>query len=286
MEVQTEEGAGDARTSIGSVVSLWRYPVKSMIGEELNASYITKGGLLGDRVYALEDETTGRVVSAKNPRKWGKLFDCRASFVQDPLPDRTLPPVRVILPCGDSVVSDQPDADLKLSDALAARVKLLGSAPEESRYEEYWPDMEGRPHRNEITEELMPPRTFFDGAPIHILTTATLDALRAFYPEGRIEARRFRPNIVIAPSAMERGFVENDWLQRTLQIGDEVVLKMTAPCSRCIMTTLPQGDLPEDLGVLRAAGRYNRVHVGAYASVVREGRIRRGDSVMLRGDTI
>jgi uncharacterized protein YcbX len=64
-----------------SVVSLWRYPVKSMLGEELNASAITSQGLLGDRAYALVDSSNGKVASAKNPRKWPYLFDFRAAFV-------------------------------------------------------------------------------------------------------------------------------------------------------------------------------------------------------------
>src|SRR5260370_38286807 len=71
-------------TDVGSVVSLWRYPVKSMMGEELNATDVTDHGLLGDRVYALLDPATGKVASAKNPRKWVRLFNCRASFVEPP----------------------------------------------------------------------------------------------------------------------------------------------------------------------------------------------------------
>ena len=66
---------------LGSVVSLWRFPVKSMVGEELNAADVAERGLLGDRVYALMDPVTGKVASAKNPRKWGKLFDFQAAFV-------------------------------------------------------------------------------------------------------------------------------------------------------------------------------------------------------------
>ncbi len=72
-------------TAAGTVVSLWRYPVKSMLGEELNSSYVTERGLIGDRAYALIDQKTGKVASAKNPRKWGKLFDFRAAFIEDPL---------------------------------------------------------------------------------------------------------------------------------------------------------------------------------------------------------
>jgi uncharacterized protein len=56
-------------SGLGSIVSLWRYPVKSMMGEELNAAEVTSGGLLGDRAYALVDSSDGKVASAKNPRK-------------------------------------------------------------------------------------------------------------------------------------------------------------------------------------------------------------------------
>ena len=65
--------AEETTTTAGRVVSLWRYPVKSMLGEQLNSSYVTEHGLLGDRAYALIDQKTGKVASAKNPRKWGKL---------------------------------------------------------------------------------------------------------------------------------------------------------------------------------------------------------------------
>ena len=88
-----------------SVVSLWRYPVKSMMVEELNASAITSRGLLGDRAFALVDRSDEKVASAKNPRKWPHLFDFRAAFVDAPRPDATLPPVRITLPDGTSVTS-------------------------------------------------------------------------------------------------------------------------------------------------------------------------------------
>jgi uncharacterized protein YcbX len=77
-----------ARTDTGMVVSIWRYPVKSMLGEELNSSYVTERGLIGDRAYALIDQKTGKVASAKNPKKWGKLFDFRSVFI-DPLEHST-----------------------------------------------------------------------------------------------------------------------------------------------------------------------------------------------------
>jgi uncharacterized protein len=77
------------RAATGTVVSIWRYPVKSMLGEELNSSYITERGLTGDRAYAVIDQETGKVASAKNPRKWGKLFDFRSIYVDQPQADNS-----------------------------------------------------------------------------------------------------------------------------------------------------------------------------------------------------
>src|SRR5919201_6352091 len=94
----------------GTVVGLWRYPVKSMLGEELNATEVTERGVLGDRHYAVVDASTGKVAGAKNPRKWGNFFDFRAAYSE--------PGVRVTLPDGAVVTSEQPDAAAALSRAL------------------------------------------------------------------------------------------------------------------------------------------------------------------------
>ncbi len=276
---QTEVAAKNARVQVGSVVSLWRFPVKSMMGEELNASYVTERGLLGDRSYALVDQVTGKVASAKNPRKWGKLFDFQASFIDPPGIGKVVPNVRITLPDGRLIVSNEPEADTLLSETLGAKVRLKTASLEKPSYEEYWPDIEGLAKREKVTDEVMPPQTFFDLATIHVLTTATIDRLRELYPEGRFEVRRFRPNIVVEPSPLVKDFVENGWVNRTLFLGDEVRLKITSPCTRCVMTTLPQGDLPRDLGILRTAARYNQVNVGVYSSVEHGGNVKRGDPV-------
>ena len=266
---------------IGSVVSLCRYPVKSMMGEELNAADVTERGLLGDRAYALIDPPTGKVASAKNPRKWEKLLDCRAAFVEPPRSGQPLPALRITLPDGGIVSGQQRDVGQILSRVLGREVVLGTPAPQTPSLEEYWPDMDGLAHRDTVTDEPMPPETFFDLAVIHLLTTATIDRLGELYPQGRFEVRRFRPNIVVAPALGETGFVEDGWVGRTVAIGDEVRLSITAPCPRCVMTTLPQGDLPRDPGILRTAAKHNGVNVGVYAAVLRGGTARRGDSVRL-----
>lgn len=270
------------------VAALWRYPVKSMQGEELNATAVGKDGLLGDRAYALLDGTTGKVASAKNPKKWPDLFSYRANYVEPPDDNGRIPPVRITLPDGQTATSNQHEIDVILSSALGRDVMLSmdGSAlrgatdgPSKPTLEEYWPDIDGLSNRDVVTDEAMPEGTYFDVATIHVLTTSTLNRLRELYPGGRFEVRRFRPNIVLATNA--DGFVENGWIGRTLSIGDEVRIKITGACSRCVMTTLPQSDLPKDPGILRTAAQHNDVSVGVYAAVVQGGRVRRGDVTTL-----
>jgi len=284
-----------APATLGRVVSLWRYPVKSMMGEGLNASDLSERGLLGDRAYALVDRSNGRVASAKNPRKWAKLFDCRATFVEPPRAGERIPAVRITLLNGGSITSERGDLNQILSRELGREVTLMATPPEAPSLEEYWPDIDGLAHRETVTDEAMalgaPAGTFFDFAAIHVLTTATLGKLQQLYPAGRFEVRRFRPNLVVELASGEKDFVENAWVGRTLAIGDEVRLSVLIPCPRCVMTTLPQGDLPNDPGILRAAAQHNKVmiaplgqvmpSVGVYATVLRSGLLRRGDPCWL-----
>ena len=271
----------EAETTIGKVVSLWRYPVKSMLGEELNSSYITEHGLIGDRVYALIDEETGKTVSAKNPSKWGKLFDFRSAFIDPPQVVDNIPPVRITFPDGIQIFSNQNEMNDALSKVLGREVKLIRNSLEKPIYEEYWPNIEGLAQREKTTDEAMPPQSFFDIAVVHILTTSTINRLRELYPKGRFEIRRFRPNIVVEPLSGETDFVENSWVGKNITIGEEILLKVIQPCTRCVMITLPQSDLPKDLGILKTVAKYNQVNVGVYASVYKGGTIRRGDSVQI-----
>jgi uncharacterized protein YcbX len=289
-----QEMSNATRTELGAVVSLWRYPVKSMMGEELYTAQVQDHGLLGDRAYALLDSADGKVATAKNPRKWPNLFAFQATFSEPASSSAQLPPVRITLPNGTIVTSEQNDLNQALSKALNREVTLaateLGpivgvpSARPTSwtaHAEEYWPDMAGLDHRDTVTDFALPLGTFFDCAMVHLLTTATLNQLQDFYPRGRFEIRRFRPNIVVEPMGGTQGFVEHTWIGHTLAIGDEVRLSITGPCGRCVMTTLDQGDLPKDSGILRTAVQHNQGNVGVYAAVVRAGTLRRGDRVRL-----
>ncbi len=292
-----------AKELVGAVAGLWRFPVKSMLGEQLETVALTGRGLLGDRAYALIDVNSGKVASAKSVRLFPDLLRCRAAFVEPPQFNRELPPARITLPSGTSVNSDSSEVDNVLSAYFRRDVRLAQAAPDDFTIDQYHPDLEELDpagHRDTFVEQKLgaaffaeagmaspvPVGSFFDLFPITVLTTSTLKQLNALQPESRFDQRRFRMNIIVDTKV--EGFVENDWVNRELNIGDEVRLKVSLPDPRCVMTTLAQEELPRDTDVLRTLVRHNKVQVGAagqfpcagvYAVVEASGIIRLGDPV-------
>lgn len=273
------------------------------MGEELEAAQVIERGIVGDRGYAFVDAETGKVVSAKNPRKWARMFECEAAYVEPPEQNKALPPVRVVLPGGQTVTSTESGFEGAVSKFLGREVRLTATAPQMPIYDHFWFDYQtplGRPVENPDGDSLTTvpvgfgaPGTFFDYTPIHILTTSTLEQLRALYPGGQWEARRFRPNIVVDAATGEGGFVEDAWIGRELTAGD-ASLKVIDTMVRCVMTTLPQGDLPNDPGILRTVADHHRVlmpavgrelpAVGVAVTVIAGGRISRGDALGVQPD--
>jgi uncharacterized protein YcbX len=245
---------------VGSVKALWRFPVKSMLGERLETAELTEDGFVGDRTYALIDGETGEVLSGKTPRLGPSLFDCRAAFVDAPMAGEAQPPVRITLADGSSVTTDAPAVDAVLSQFLGHEVRL---------------------------ERAPPAGAYFDLFPVSVLTTSTLARLTALRPESRFDERRFRMNVIVRTDAV--GFVENAWTGQEIQIGDSVRLAVELHDPRCVMTTLAQDDLPRDSEVLRTIARHNRLQVagglypcaGVYAVVASAGSIRQGARVSL-----
>jgi len=188
------------------------------------------------------------------------------------------------------VQSSQPDADEKLAVRFGAPLSLQSSAPEGTKLEFAAGTLSGK--FAEVTEVDLagaaPAGTFFDYASIHLVTTSALQKLQEAYPQGQFSIQRFRPNLVV-DCGEETGFVENSWVDRTISIGNELVLRASIPCPRCVMTTLPRNTgLPLDPGIVRTAAQLNRLDlgelgrlpcVGLYANVVTPGRIRRGDPI-------
>lgn len=264
--------------TISKVASIWRYPVKSMMGEELNACEITEKGLLGDRAYGVIDYETNKLANAKNPQKWPNMFQYRANFIEPPQKNTATPSVRITFPNGHSIISTDEEKNKLLSNSFNRNIYLSTPSSIDVQFEGYIPEeVEELENRGSIFTRTSPNGTFFDIDMVHIITTSTINYLRKLAPESRIEARRFRPNIILEVPDTE-AFVENDWVGKTLNFGN-VQLKVSQETKRCVMTTLAQGDLPKDANVLRSIVRNNSGSFGVYASIVKPGSISIGDRV-------
>ena len=123
--------------SVGSLATLWRFPVKSMLGEAVDSAEVTEGGLVGDRAYGLVERVSGKVVSAKNVKAYPALLHCRAAFVETPKTGQDAPPVRMTLPSGRVVDSDAADANAALSKFFGRDVELRRAAPADYTIDEY-----------------------------------------------------------------------------------------------------------------------------------------------------
>lgn len=259
--------------------SLYRYPVKSMLGEELGSLDLDTHGVVGDRVLALVDDEHGRVATAKQPRHWRALLRCRSTG--------SGPSVRVVLPDGRSVAAGS--AAGPLSELLGRAVTVSTRRADGAAVERPDPeDVLARGLDAEVDAPLLeiaqgaPGGRFVDHSPVHVITTATLDELG-------VDALRYRPNVVVTTPAGTPPFVENDWLGRTLTIGGATLVP-TLPTPRCSVPTLEHGDLPRAPEALRGPAQRNRVDVpgfgvlpcaGLYARVEVPGTLRRGDPVEL-----
>ncbi|HEY2386768.1 MAG TPA: MOSC N-terminal beta barrel domain-containing protein [Candidatus Binatia bacterium] len=263
-------------TRCGRVEEIWRYPIKSFRGERVDSADVTSAGLVGDRAFALRDRATGRVLSGK---RFARLFECGATYPHGPAapPEITLGDGRrVSLDRADETFSAWLGRDVELvrttSDATAAYEIAIQSIEEiEAGVDQLAIDAGDFP---------CPPGSFFDAAPLHVLTDATLATLREAYPGGSFDVRRFRPNVLVAAGGAV-GRIEEAWSGHTLAIGSDVRASVLMGTIRCVMTTLPQYDLPRDPRILRTLAQEAGGNAGVYATIERPGTIRVGEHVTL-----
>ena len=241
-----------------SVGSLYRYPVKSMLGETVDALDVDDRGARGDRQWALVDDVTGRVASAKQARLWRTLLTCSAR-----LDDGR---VLISLPDGSTVTAGEDGVDDVLSEFLARRVRMADSREEGASLERADPD--------QVLDRGVDAEV---DAPLHVITTATLNHIG-------IEAQRYRPNVVIDTPPGYPPYAENEWTGRTLVLGS-ARLTALGPTPRCVVPTLEHGRLGRAPQALRTPAVENRVQsfdfgelpcAGSYVAVAVPGTLRVG----------
>ncbi len=245
----------------GKISALWRFPVKSMRGEQVNFVRVEERGLAGDRAFALLDVEQGKLVTAKNFRRFPDIFRYRARFTREPSADAALPPVVIEMPDGRTVSSDDARINEILSGSLGHQVELIGT------------DQRAKSAHH-------------DASPVSLLTESTLAHLRRLQPPGDFDVRRFRMNIIVECGIA--GFPENDWVDQVLGIGSDLLMQVTEPNARCVMTTLAQDELPEDRTIFSALMKHNRLErengraypcAGVYARILSAGEVRVGDFI-------
>jgi uncharacterized protein YcbX len=230
--------------SAARVAALYRYPVKSMDGASLPRAAVGPRGIPGDRGWALRETATGKAASGK---KFAALMLCRARYLDEPVPGAPPPPAEIVLPDGTSTRTDDPGSAALLS-------RLLGADVVFSREDD------GAGH--------------FDARPLHFLTTAALASMRAKTGLD-FDVRRFRPNVLVALDAPGRP--EDAWPGGDIRVG-AVSVRVLKPVQRCVMTTLPQPDLPKAPGIYPAVFADGGA-LGVYGEALSSGTWNVGDPV-------
>ena len=242
---RTSAVATDLSEHIGTVHKLWRYPVKSVGGEECERLDLDGRGIAGDRRYAVLN-AEGRPGSGKTTRRFRQidgLLELKAAY-RGEIPELTFPDATRML-------ASDPRIHAALSSMLKKPVTLA---------------------REQDISHL-------DAGPVHLITTAALAWLRAALPDAVVDERRFRPNLVIDVPGYAQ--VEREWIGKTLSIGTTVQLRIAEPTERCRMVALSQGGLPYDPRVLASIVREADSGFGVYADVVVPGAISVNDSCTL-----
>jgi len=274
--------------SNASVANIYRYPVKSMMGEALSEADIGEFGIAGDRGWAVRDEKRGGI-------RGGKKIPQLMTLAAQSGPAAPL----ITAPDGDSASASSEGINEWLSDKLNHPVTLWPLLPAEQldHYRRGAPDTEdfeqelravfGRlPDEplpdltgfEELLEFESPPGTYFDAFPISVMSQQSLATMNQLNGDSLFDVRRFRPNLLVDISGSDHPFPEQAWVGKTLSIGS-VKLKIEMTCPRCSMTTHGFDDLPQDAQIMRKLVANSEGNLGTYASVVQAGKVFAGDSV-------
>ncbi|MDQ1642500.1 MAG: uncharacterized protein QOJ90_1851 [Actinomycetota bacterium] len=247
------------------LVSLWRYPVKSLQGERLDRARVEDNGLVGDRLWGLRDQRTGRILTA---RRRPELLEAAASY-ENGLPVITLPD-------GGIAAGPGKRTDRLLSEWLGNPVSLVSSVGTEPGRAEFFSD--ATDDSSQAIEWTMPASRYVDAAPVLVLTSASLRTAAGLYPNGVWDPRRFRPNLLIDLEGDD--WVEDQWIGQPLRVG-AVTLVATERCIRCTMVTRAQPGLKADVDIFRSLARHHGGRFGVWSDVLTQGSLSVGDLASL-----
>ncbi|MCU1222293.1 MAG: hypothetical protein JWQ42_386 [Edaphobacter sp.] len=258
---------------VGTVESLWRYPVKSMRGEQLESAFAGFSGIYGDRIYAFHDAGAPAGFPYLTGREREQMLLFRPQFrnaERARKPDNqdeaeALPPgvTPVYADTDDLMVDVQtPDgASLAIDDP--ALIHLLSEGLRER-------------HQLRLTRSQ---RSLTDCRPVSLFSTQTVDDLADDLGIA-LDKRRFRANIYLDLGSSE-GFAEDRFVGQTLRIGDKVLLAILERDPRCKMITLDPDTAEPNPEVIKRIAREHNGKAGIYAAILAEGTIRPGDRVCL-----
>jgi uncharacterized protein len=267
-------------------MAIWRYPLKSAQGESLTYVFFGIDGPDGDRSWACIS-ADGAVVSAKNPRRWGRLLQVSATL----RPGSDGEVLWVQIPGSDPVAAGTLDADHELSRFLGEEIRLSNEIPADAHLGRVWPSERGmipdwsvdaRPGQETVSEFAAPrlDGRFVDFGAVHIVTTDELDRLEQ---EGiEVDVRRFRPNLVLS-------IAQTPEVGDRIRVGERVTMLVSTPTPRCAVPGAEQPGLPRAPELLRALGRHRRevpplgraATFGCYADVVATGTVTVGEPAFI-----
>jgi uncharacterized protein YcbX len=257
---------------IGTVDSLWRYPVKSMRGEELSEAFVGFAGIYGDRLFAIRSSEAIKGFPYLTAREQRKMLQYRPRFR---FPDKAARPINQaeaesLGPGVTPAYADAPDLMLDV-DTPTGETFAIDDA---NLLRSLRDDVSGAPTLSLVRSD----RALTDCRPISLLSMQSVLQLSSEVGHA-VDPRSFRENIYLNLSAS--GFTEDSYVGKTLLLGSKVKISILERDPRCVMITMHPETGESDPAVLKQVAQAHQGMTGIYAAVLVEGTVRKGDPVQL-----
>ncbi|MCM3409720.1 MOSC domain-containing protein [Metabacillus litoralis] len=238
---------------IGYIKEIIRHPVKSFYGENVQETQVMEYGLYGDRSHAFLDKTRqGKFLTIT---QFPEMARYKARFVGEESQEE-YPNVEVITPQGKVFSWENEELTKEIEEKSTCKISPIRFTPSHV------------------------PLGAIEEEHIQLVTDASLNRLKEIWGKTNVEHRRFRPNLLIDLNE-KIPFIEEEWFNRQIKIGNEVEIKLKRHCERCMIITVNPENAEKDATLLKTVAKERNNHFGVYASVTKTGRIQVGDEVLL-----